>query len=516
MRLLEQIDSIAQLHPQRPAFQNEALAGDGSITYGELTHYAGRLARQIEDAMGEDHAPVLVYGHKSPWMLVCFLGCVKSGRAYCPVDTSVPPRRLSGILEEAGASLVLSTEDFPCDAPRLWTLSEIRARARDSGPILPTGAYVQGEDLFYIIFTSGSTGTPKGVQITCRCLENFVSWARTLGDGRMGERPLRFLNQAPFSFDLSVMDTYLCLSLGGTLWALDRSVQDRMGPLYSSLARSGAQVWVSTPSFADFCLADSAFSQRLMPDLELFLFCGETLQNRTAAKLLERFPRAQVVNTYGPTESTVAMTQVTITPALCAENAPLPVGVPRPGSRVEITGPGGRILPDGARGEIVITGDTVSPGYYRRPALTAPVFSPCPGLGPHIRRYRTGDMGFLMDGMLYYCGRMDLQIKYRGYRIEVEDIERQLCKLSEVKAAVVLPVKRGNIVRSLAAFVVFSPGVSFSSAFAAARHLRPALAALLPDYMIPKTFHPLDAIPMTPSGKADRKRLAAMQPMMTL
>ncbi len=219
---------------------------------------------------------------------------------------------------------------------------------------------VAGEDLFYILFTSGSTGTPKGVQITADCLDRFLDWSSRLGEGFPAGAPRVFLNQAPFSFDLSVMDLYTAFFTGGTLWTLPKEVQQDAAALFSSLERSGAQVWVSTPSFAEVCLADRRFDSALLPEMKLFLFCGETLQNATAQKLHSRFPGAKVVNTYGPTESTVAVTQVEITPSLAAANEPLPVGAPKPGTWLFITGPEGEDLPEGERGEIVIVGPSTA------------------------------------------------------------------------------------------------------------------------------------------------------------
>ena len=175
-----------------------------------------------------------------------------------------------------------------------------------------------------IIFTSGSTGTPKGVKITADCLNHFLEWSVGLGGPAEEKQGAVFLNQAPFSFDLSVMD---------------------------SLKDSGAGVWVSTPSFTELCLADPGFEERLLPRLRAFLFCGETLPCATVRWLKSRFPQAVVVNTYGPTESTVAVTEVEITDTMAAGSSPLPVGRARPGTRIEIRNEKGAALPEGEQGE---------------------------------------------------------------------------------------------------------------------------------------------------------------------
>ncbi len=202
-----------------------------------------------------------------------------------------------------------------------------------------------------IIFTSGSTGTPKGVKITADCLNHFLEWSVGLGGPAEEKQGAVFLNQAPFSFDLSVMDLYTCLACGGTLWCLEKEVQEDYQKLMDSLKDSGAGVWVSTPSFAELCLADPGFEERLLPRLRAFLFCGETLPCATVRRLKSRFPQAVVVNTYGPTESTVAVTEVEITDTMAAGSSPLPVGRARPGTRIEIRNEKGAALPEGEQGE---------------------------------------------------------------------------------------------------------------------------------------------------------------------
>ena len=193
------------------------------------------------------------------------------------------------------------------------------------------------------------------------------------------------------------------------------------------------------------CLRDPNFDSSLLPQISLFLFCGETLTNRTAQKLAGRFPDAVIMNTYGPTESTVAVTEVQVTPELTETEIPLPVGRPKPGTWIEIHSPEGARLTDGERGEIVILGNTVSPGYFRRPDLSEPVFFTVSKSGNTVRGYRTGDEGYIKDGMLYYCGRIDLQIKLHGYRIELGDIESNLLKLPGIKnAAAVANMRDGK------------------------------------------------------------------------
>jgi D-alanine--poly(phosphoribitol) ligase subunit 1 len=464
------------------------------MTYGELCLrsdvFAAWLDRELEGRVG----PIAVHGHKEPEMLVAFLGAVKCGRAYVPIDVSVPAQRVEKIIEGAGAALVVTPDLVSgvlsglCEAEE----GELRTRALRR---------VEAEDAFYILFTSGSTGEPKGVVITLSNLTAFVEWM--MSEQRYVPAGEVFLNQAPFSFDLSVMDLYGSLTSGGTLQSVTKDELSNLKALYKRLAESGISTWVSTPSFAQMCLIEKSFSETMMPAMRRFLFCGETLAPETASQLIERFPHAEVWNTYGPTEATVATTSVRVDRALLAAFSPLPVGFEMPGTRILICGEDGVPVAEGERGEIVIVGPNVSPGYLNRPELTGKVF----GQRAEGRFYRTGDWGRVREGQVFFEGRMDGQIKLNGYRIELGDMEANLRGLEEVADAVVLPVQKGGKVDSLAAFVVLS-GAKEGSDFEVTAKLKARLGERVPVYMVPRKFIYKDAFPMTPNGKADRRKLA--------
>ena len=482
MNLLERIDHWGTVSPDAIAHVSD----DRSLTYGELCRRSDALALYLAERFGDDRGPIAALGHREPEMLIAFLGAVKSGRPYVPIDTVFPRRRIDKIVAISRAALILTPQETA-----QFSATEARAPAN----------CLQRDDPFYILFTSGSTGEPKGVVISLACLEHFIAWM--LAEQKFLEQGEIFLNQAPFSFDLSVMDLYCSLATGGTLFSISRDLVAKPKALYRTLGSSNVTTWVSTPSFAQMCLVEEKFGEAMLPHVRRFLFCGETLAPQTAALLLERFPGAEVWNSYGPTEATVATTSVRIGRTILEKYSPLPVGRPMPGTEVFVMNERGEALPANKRGEIVIAGPNVSPGYLGRPDLTAAVFFQ----HGSQRAYRTGDLGRFHDKLLFFEGRIDEQIKLYGYRIELGDIEANLRALSLVRDAVVIPVIKNGAAQSLAAFVVLSKRGEESD-FELSHTLRKQLGERLPNYMLPRKFVFLDAFPMTANGKADRARLA--------
>jgi D-alanine--poly(phosphoribitol) ligase subunit 1 len=483
--LLARIDNWGVVAPERLAHVSEGQ----TLTYGELKAQSDVLAAWLENGLGANRSPVAVIGHKEPEMLVAFLGAVKSGRPYVPIDTSIPSQRAERIVQNAGAAVTLTPE----------LVREALETPRAAVEPKP----VSGDDPYYIIFTSGSTGEPKGVVITLNCLTTFVTW--TLGEQKFPELNEIFLNQAPFSFDLSVMDLYSSLASGGTLFSITRESIANSRELYRAFGGSGITTWVSTPSFAQMCLIERSFGPSMLPGLRRFWFCGETLANETAAQLLERFPEAEVWNTYGPTEATVATTSIRVTPDVLAKHAPLPVGYVMPGTRIAILDENRAPVSEGERGEIVIIGPNVSPGYLGRADLTEKAFFATDGTSA----YRTGDWGRTRDGLIFFEGRMDGQIKLHGYRIELGDIESHLRNLPQISDAVVLVAEKNGKPDSLAGFVVLRERGTGSD-FDISLQFKKLLGERLPTYMVPRKFWFLDAFPMTANGKADRRKLAEL------
>ena len=486
--LLDRIDHWALICPERLAHTS----GGRSLSWGQLVAQSDALALWLDAELAGMPGPVAIHGHKEPEMLVTFLASVKCGRPYVPMDASIPESRVAKIVEGASAALVLTPERVAAILAGL-PLGDSRKPVRR----------VEAADPFYILFTSGSTGEPKGVVITLANLTAFVDWL--LSEHSFVKAGEVFLNQAPFSFDLSVMDVFGSLVSGGTLASITKEELSNLKALYLRLVDSGVTTWVSTPSFAQMCLIEKGFNAGMLPAMKRFLFCGETLAPETASQLLERFPAAEVWNTYGPTEATVATTSVRVDKELLQAFSPLPVGYEMPGTRVAVVDETGAEVPEGERGELVIAGPNVSPGYLRRPELTEKAFGQRDG----HRSYRTGDWGRARGGLIFFEGRMDGQVKVNGYRIELGDLEANLRVLPEIADVVVLPVQKNGKVESLAAFVVLS-GPKEGSDFEVSARLKAKLGEQLPVYMLPRKFLFLEAFPMTPNGKADRRKLAEL------
>jgi len=390
----------------------------------------------------------------------------------------------------------------------------IAAPAGDRRPRALEPCSPQPESAAYILFTSGTTGDPKGVPVPHRALEHFTDWLLSTHRFRRGAET--FLNQAPLSFDLSVLDLYGALLTGGTSFTLRRDETADPRSLFRRLDGAPVSVWVSTPSFARLCLAEPRFAQPMLPALQRFLFCGETLPQAVASEILARFPRAELWNLYGPTETTVAVTAVRITAALVASGRPLPVGRAAPGMDVWIADPDdpARRLPVGASGEIVIAGPQVASGYLRPAAASTsddeqrPFFA----LPDGRRAYRTGDLGSFdpADGLLYCAGRLDRQIKLHGYRIELDEIEAHLRRTPGVADAAVVTIDRDGRPDHLVAIVVGASGGSTvipASGRGLTVHVRASLAERLPDYALPRIVRRVPALPLTANGKLDRVAL---------
>ncbi|MCC9940668.1 D-alanine--poly(phosphoribitol) ligase subunit DltA, partial [Streptococcus agalactiae] len=365
---------------------------------------------------------------------------------------------------------------------------------------------VKGDDNYYIIFTSGTTGLPKGVQISHDNLLSFTNWMISDDEFSVPERP-QMLAQPPYSFDLSVMYWAPTLAMGGTLFALPKTVVNDFKKLFATINELPIQVWTSTPSFADMALLSNDFNSETLPQLTHFYFDGEELTVKTAQKLRQRFPKARIVNAYGPTEATVALSAVAITDEMLETCKRLPIGYTKDDSPTYVIDEEGHKLPNGEQGEIIIAGPAVSKGYLNNPEKTAEAFFQFEGLPA----YHTGDLGSMTDeGLLLYGGRMDFQIKFNGYRIELEDVSQNLNKSQYVKSAVAVPrYNKDHKVQNLLAYIVLKEGVrdDFERDLDLTKAIKEDLKDIMMDYMMPSKFIYREDLPLTPNGKIDIKGL---------
>ncbi|MDP4161800.1 MAG: D-alanine--poly(phosphoribitol) ligase subunit DltA [Bacillota bacterium] len=498
MRLIHAIEDHALTNPGKGAF----ISNGSQLSYGDLWEQSEKIASYLLKQSLKKASPILVYGHMEPSMLVSFLASVKAGHPYIPIDTSIPMERVVKICESSGAELLINAtnQELPAKLPSVRILPFHKLNGHE--PIekaVSADFWVKDDENFYIIYTSGSTGNPKGVQISANNLESFVSWM--LRDFPINGQ-LRFLNQAPFSFDLSVMDLYPALASGGTLHAVTKEMIAKPKVLFEELKRSNIQVWTSTPSFVQMCLMDPSFKEDLLPELSVFLFCGEILPATVSRQLLERFPKAKIFNTYGPTEATVAVTLVEVTPELLDNYPTLPVGKEKSDMRIIIVDENVQEVKDGEKGEIIIVGPSVSKGYLGQPELSKKAFFTYDG----EMAYRTGDAGYIENDMLFYKGRLDFQIKLHGYRMELEEIEHHIAKSRYVKAVVIVPFTLNEKIEYLIAAIIPAKH-SFEKEFQLTAAIKKELSDALPSYMIPRKFAYYEELPMTANGKVDRKQI---------
>lgn len=503
MDILKRIEGYAVDCPNRKAFvfRNE------SVTYGELWEKSGNIAAWIKSLNIPTGMPIPIYGHKNILMPICMIACTRAGHAYVPIDTSMPEGRVKFILDTVGSQVAINTEEDSEFGKNIINTvkGEIEEIASDKLISYAKTTVLKDEDangkgdVHYIIFTSGSTGKPKGVEVTTGNLESYLAWSEKLVYRKQGV----FLNQAPFSFDLSVMDTYTGLATGSTIACIDKAMTEDVASAIDFVKANHVTYWISTPSFSEICLGSEKFNGDDIPSLRKFLFCGEPLRNQTAKALLERFPDADVINTYGPTETTVCVTSVIIDKKIVNEEAVLPVGVAKEGTTVYAIDEDGRRLPFNANGELVITGDTVAKGYFEDKVKTElSFFINEDGL----KAYKTGDMGYVTEnGMVYCIGRSDSQIKLHGYRIELGDIERNLADLEYVDDAVVLTEMKDGVPYSLTACIAQDAKVDTS--YKRRKWLRESLGERLPKYMVPKKIVFFESFPLTSNGKIDKKKI---------
>jgi amino acid adenylation domain-containing protein len=495
-----------------------------TITYAELETESNRFARSLIRNGISRGDRVALWLPKSIESVVAIYGIMKAGAAYVPIDPGAPAARMSYIArdctvaglvtlrERAGAISSSFADGAPmrsiwyadhCDGETLLIRNvagigwpELGAERTDS-----IDCPANTDDLAYILYTSGSTGEPKGVMLSHRNALSFVNWA---GDTFAISAEDRLANHAPFHFDLSVFDLYVGARAGATIFP----VSSRIAAFPAAVARQwSAQkltVWYATPSTLVLMLTKGGLATVDLSTLRLVLFAGEVFPVKYLRALMALVPHARFANLYGPTETNVCTWYEVASPP--EDNNPVPIGQACSNCEIFILDEALKPVPKGCAGYLWVSGGTVMQGYWGRPERTAQTLKaiePRPGL--KVRAYNTGDLVRATGGgNLDFIGRRDHQVKTRGYRVELGEIESVLHNHPAVDEAVVLALPDETIGHRLAAVVVIKQNAQVGRA-----ELQQYCANTLARYMVPGTIVFQPNLPLTSSGKVDRQALAA-------
>lgn len=479
------------------------------LTYGELERRSNQVARYLVDQGLKPDQLVGLCMERGLEMVEGLLGILKAGGAYLPLDPTYPAERLRHMLADAAPQLVLTAtelmEMLPATAEKAIKLAEERASIAG----LPEESFSVGElglsseSLVYVIYTSGSTGRPKGTAMRHRSMVNLIEWHRRTFGSSDGKRILQF---AALSFDVAFQEIFSTLCTGGTLVLIDESARRDVQAMNALLRRDSIDRLFVPPLMLQSIAELVASSGEIPGDLKDVITAGEQLRvSPQIRELFRKMPGARLHNHYGPTETHV-VTSLTLEgdPNVWPELPP--VGRPIANTQIYVLDGLMRPVPIGVSGEVYIGGANVARGYLNRPDLTGQRFVADPfSADADARLYKTGDLGrWRADGMLEYLGRNDDQVKIRGFRIELGEVEAQLARHGQVKEAAVVVREDAPGQKRLVAYLVprgeGAPG---------SEELRAHLKSALPDYMVPGAFVVLERLPLTPSGKLDRRALPA-------
>ena len=515
--------------PEAPA----VIHRDRQLSYGEVEASANRLANTLLAQGLAKGAFVGILLERSCDFVVAMLGVFKAGGAYVPLDPTYPRDRIRHMLDDSEAAFVVSDARTLSDYAEVFSGSAaLRAVVSLSGSVsreaLPDpggltlvqpehlaaasasqpGLALNGRDRAYMIYTSGSTGHPKGA--ICR---HDGALNHLFGElaGLSIEGPFRFLQSAASSSDISVWQFLAPLVVGGSTVIADYEVVVDPALLLAAMRQHAVDLAEPVPvvlrALIDL-VGTLPAEQRALPALRCMMCTGEALPGELVDRWLALYPTIPLANTYGPTETSDDVTLIVLRQALAQRYAVAPIGYPLPNVRLFILDRALQALPVGVPGEICIAGVAVGEGYWRQPEKTAAAFVACPypeiAAGP---MYRTGDLGrWLPDGSIEFLGRIDQQVKVRGYRIEPGEIESVLTQYPGVQDAAVVALEDALGNRRLIGYYVAGPGTAVSPG-----DLRRYLKAELADHMVPALLMPLAALPLTPLGKVDRRALARME-----
>jgi len=512
MNLAAHFFSAARRHPHKPAL----VFPERSVSYAELAASVNRLSRALRERPSEPYVALLASRSVSAYAGV--LAILQAGRAYVPLNPAFPAARNRYILERtqaktlllgpecAGAyeklapqlssklSLIALERTAELDAVLAEHPLELQIAAESAPRAEPDGvcAETTPEQTAYVLFTSGSTGKPKGVVVrhrnVQRYLQNFLELYPISSDDRLTQL-------FDLTFDLSVHDMFVTWAAGATLVVYPSSLASPI----PHTREMNVSVWFSVPSVAAHLEASRMLDVGSLENLRLSLFCGEKLTFNTWQLWKRVAPRSRVVNLYGPTETTIAITHFEVPedfPEATAPRGTIPIGAPFRGQHAELR-PDGLGSAPAASGELWLSGDQIAVGYLGEPELTSERFQPA----AERIHYRTGDwVERGADGQLAFIGREDSQVKIMGYRVELGEVEHALMQAAGSASAIVLVESRNGVEELVA--------VMPSAVKAKKKELKRLLQDALPSYMLPKRFVFVPDFPVNANGKVDRKALS--------
>jgi amino acid adenylation domain-containing protein len=481
-----------------------ALVFEGErITYAELDARSNQLARFLHRRGVGPEERVGVALERSPEMVVALLGILKAGAAYVPLDPEYPAERLAYMLGDSGVPVLLTQARFraglPLHVAEPVCLDEGWPEvARESAEPARTG--VDAGNLAYVIYTSGSTGRPKGVMNAHRGVVNRLLWMQESYGLGAGDRVLQ---KTPFSFDVSVWEFFWPLLAGGTLVLARPGGHREPAYLVEVIEAEEIRVAHFVPAMLQHFLDEPGVER--CASLHRVVCSGEALPPALQERFFARLPGVELLNLYGPTEAAVEVTSWRCLPG--EGRSTVPIGRPVANTRTYVLDAHREPVPAGVPGELYLGGVQVARGYLGRPALTAERFVPDPFGEPGARLYRTGDRArWRPDGVLEFLGRLDFQVKVRGFRVEPGEIESALLGVPGVRECVVLVREDTPGDPRLVAYLGVGEGEGSAPA---TEQLRARLKVSLPEYMVPSAFVVLEALPRTPNGKTDRGALPA-------
>ena len=476
---------------------------DQELTYRDLNAQANRLAHHLRQLGVDTAARVGICMERSMKMVIGILGILKAGGTYVPIDPSYPSTRQEFMLQDAQVKVLLTSEQFA----NLFSLQDLQVVCLDTDwqPISQQSSQnliceATGDNLAYIMYTSGSTGMPKGVEIRHRSIARLVfgvEYAHL-------DATQKFLHMAPISFDASTFELWGAL-LHGASCVLFPDLLPTPRALASIISKHNVTIVWLTASLFNMVIDEAPEALR---GVQQVLTGGEALSVAHVRRALALLPSTQIINGYGPTECTTFACCYPIPRQIGEDARSIPIGRPISNTEAYILDASLNPVPVGVTGELYLGGDGLARGYLNRPELTREKFIPHPfrkskSKTPETYLYKTGDLvRYLADGTIEFIGRIDHQVKLRGFRVEPGEVEVALGSHPGVREAIVIVHKDRRGEKSLVSYVTVRQGLDVSF-----DELRQYLQERLPAYMIPSAFVLLDALPLTPNGKVDRNAL---------